>query len=134
MSRDGVQSEVEASGLDALQAAIYEKSRGELFGVTRQQFESILGEIAGKYLPAAPAQNQIRELYISLRVEELALARACAAGHEHAWEVFLTRYREKLYDIAGYITKESSAARELADSIYADSTAPQPATASAPRS
>jgi RNA polymerase sigma-70 factor (ECF subfamily) len=55
-----------------------------------------------------------------LRVEELALARACAAGHERAWEVFLTRYREKLYDIAGYITKESSAARELADSIYAE--------------
>src|SRR5262249_31091245 len=39
---------------------------------------------------------------------------------ERAWEVFLTRYREKLYDIAGYITKESSAARELADSIYAE--------------
>ena len=56
----------------------------------------------------------------SLRVEELALARACAAGHERAWEVFLTRYRAKLYDIAGYIAKESSAARELADSIYAD--------------
>jgi RNA polymerase sigma-70 factor (ECF subfamily) len=59
-------------------------------------------------------------LYTSLRVEELVLARACAAGHEHAWEVFLTRYREKLYEIAGYITKESSAARELADSIYAE--------------
>ncbi len=57
---------------------------------------------------------------LSLRVEELALARACAAGHERAWEVFLTRYREKLYNIAGYIAKESSAARELADSIYAD--------------
>ena len=50
----------------------------------------------------------------------MALARACAAGQEHAWEVFLTRYREKLYDIAGYITKESSAARKLADSIYAE--------------
>src|SRR5271169_3057975 len=57
---------------------------------------------------------------MSLRAEELVLARACAAGHEHAWEVFLTRYRERLYDIAGYITKESSAARELADSIYAE--------------
>jgi RNA polymerase sigma-70 factor, ECF subfamily len=120
MSRDGVQSEVEASGLDSLLAAIYEKSRGELFGLTRQQFESILSEIARKYVPADSPQNQIRELYTSLRVEELALARACAAGHEHAWEVFLTRYREKLYDIAGYITKESSAARELADSIYAE--------------
>jgi RNA polymerase sigma-70 factor (ECF subfamily) len=32
----------------------------------------------------------------------------------------MARYREKLYDIAGYIAKESSAARELADSLYAD--------------
>src|SRR5437870_8966864 len=32
----------------------------------------------------------------------------------------MVRYREKLYDIAAYIAKESSAARELADSIYAD--------------
>ena len=77
-------------------------------------------EIARKYLPADASRRDLSELYTSLRAEELALARACAAGHEHAWEVFLTRYREKLYDIAGYITKESSAARELADSIYAE--------------
>ena len=121
MSRDGVQSVEEAAvGLESLLAVIYEKSQGEKFGLTRQQFELVLGEIARKCLPVDAAQNEARELYASLRVEELALARACAAGHEHAWEVFLTRYREKLYDIAGYITKESSAARELADSIYAE--------------
>ena len=121
MSRDGVQSVGEDSGdLDSLVSAIYEKSRGAVFGLSRQQFVGILEEIARTYLPAGAAQKEIRELYASLRVEELALARACAAGHEQAWEVFLTRYREKLYDIAGYITKESSAARELADSIYAE--------------
>jgi RNA polymerase sigma-70 factor (ECF subfamily) len=32
----------------------------------------------------------------------------------------MLRYREKLYDIAGYIAKESSAARDLADSTYGD--------------
>jgi RNA polymerase sigma-70 factor (ECF subfamily) len=32
----------------------------------------------------------------------------------------MLRFREKLYDIAGYVTKESSSARELADGIYAD--------------
>ena len=121
MSRDGVQSGGEVrAGLESLMSEIYEKSGGEKFGLTRPQWETILGEIARKYLPADAAQKEVRELYASLRVEELALARACAAGHEQAWEVFLTRYREKLYDIAGYITKESSAARELADSIYAE--------------
>jgi RNA polymerase sigma-70 factor (ECF subfamily) len=101
-------------------AEIYEKSKGEGLGLTREQFDGALGEIARKYLPADAGQHDLRELYASLRVEELALARACAEGHERAWEVFLTRFREKLYDIAGYITKESSAARELADSIYAE--------------
>jgi RNA polymerase sigma-70 factor (ECF subfamily) len=121
MPKDGVQSVVELSlALDSLVTEIYQKSRCEEFGLTRQQLDSVLAEIAKKYLPADASQNDMRELYASLRTEELALARACAAGHEHAWEVFLTRYREKLYDVAGYITKESSAARELADSIYAE--------------
>jgi RNA polymerase sigma-70 factor, ECF subfamily len=99
---------------------LYEKSRGEEFGLGRQDFDRILDGIAAKYLPTSATQSDVRELYGGLRVEELALARACAAGHERAWEVFLARYREKLYDVAGYITKESSSARELADSIYAE--------------
>jgi len=109
-----------SAGLEALMAELYQKSKGEELGLTRPQFDSVLGEIARKYLPADAAHHDFRELYTSLRAEELVLARACAAGHEHAWEVFLTRYREKLYDVAGYITKESSTARELADSIYAE--------------
>jgi RNA polymerase sigma-70 factor (ECF subfamily) len=121
MRKDGVQSGVDLSArLDSVVTEIYEKSRGAEFGITREQFDGVLAEIARKYLPADAAHHDLRELYASLRAEELALARACAAGHEHAWEVFLTRYREKLYDIAGYITKESSTARELADSIYAE--------------
>ena len=121
MHEDGVQSIVDFSaGLDSAMDEIYQNSRGAEFGLTRAQFDSVLGEIARKYLPVDAAHHDLRELYASLRAEELALARACAAGHEHAWEVFLTRYREKLYDIAGYITKESSTARELADSIYAE--------------
>src|SRR5262249_50121503 len=55
-----------------------------------------------------------------LRLEELALARACAQGHQRAWDFFLTRYREGLYAAAYSIAREESAARELADSIYAD--------------
>jgi RNA polymerase sigma-70 factor (ECF subfamily) len=121
MPKDGVQSEERFSaGLDSVVSELFQKSRSEQFGLTREQFAGVLQEIARKYLPADAVRIEVRELYESLRVEELALARACAAGHERAWEVFLTRYREKLYDIAGYITKESSAAHELADSIYAE--------------
>lgn len=106
-------------GLESTVAELYQKSRGADFGLSREQFTAILVEISAKYLPGA-ALSEIRELYVSLRVEELAMARACAAGNERAWEAFLMRYREKLYEVAGYIAKESSAARELADALYAD--------------
>src|SRR5436853_5071587 len=119
MMSDGVQPIAEVNLVsESVENALYEKIRD--FGLTREQFAAILHEIAAKYLPAEGSSTEREELYASLRVEELALARACAAGNEHAWEVFMLRYREKLYDIASYIAKESSAARELADSLYAD--------------
>jgi RNA polymerase sigma-70 factor (ECF subfamily) len=104
--------------LESVITELYEKSGN--FGLSREHFVVILDQIATKYLSAGAAPQETAELYASLRVEDLALARACAAGLEAAWEVFMSRYREKLYDIAAYIAKESSAARELADSLYAD--------------
>jgi RNA polymerase sigma-70 factor, ECF subfamily len=119
MTNHGVQPIVESSaGLESMLAELYEMSGNS--GLSREQFAAVLNEVAAKYLPADASARQTAELYASLRVEELALARACAAGQERAWEVFMARYREKLYDIAAYIAKESSAARELADSLYAD--------------
>jgi len=109
-----------ALGLESAVLDLYSKSKGEQVGLTKDQFVVILKNISQKYLPATATQQDISDLYFSLRVEELALARACAAGSERAWEIFMLRYREKLYDIGSYIAKESSAARELADSLYAD--------------
>ena len=117
MTSHGVQPIVEASaglesmGLESMITELYEKSGNS--GLSREQFAVILNQVAAKYLPADASARETAELYASLRVEELALARACAAGQERAWEIFMARYREKLYDIAAYIAKESSAAREL---------------------
>jgi RNA polymerase sigma-70 factor (ECF subfamily) len=120
MTRPEIQSVATMfTGLHTLVSQLYQKSLAQELGLTHEQFASILQEIAAKYLPSSATRDDVRELCEGLRVEELALARACAAGQDRAWEVFLTRYRERLYDIAGYITKESSSARELADSIYA---------------
>ncbi len=119
MTDHGVQPKVEVSaGLESMLTELYEKSGKS--GLSREQFAAVLNEVAAKYLPADASERQTAEFLAGLRVEELALARACAAGQERAWEVFMARYREKLYDIAGYIAKEDSAARELADSLYAD--------------
>jgi RNA polymerase sigma-70 factor (ECF subfamily) len=88
--------------------------------LTRQDFASILQEVAAEYLPAGARPSEVLQLLTNLRVEELALARSCARGNEAAWEIFLNRYREKLYHAAYSIASEDSAARELADSLYAD--------------
>lgn len=118
---NGAESVAEISrGLASFVAELFVQSRAARYGVSREQFGAILEEIGSKYLPSGAGQEAWRLLYSSLRLEDLVLARACAAGNELAWESFLLRYREKLYDIAGYIAKESSAARELADGIYAD--------------
>jgi RNA polymerase sigma-70 factor (ECF subfamily) len=98
---------------------LFEKSGGERYGLTLQSFEVVLEQVAGKYVPEATPRQKL-EFWRDLKLEELALARACAAGHEAAWQAFLTRFREKLYDIARGITKEDSSARDLADSLYAD--------------
>jgi RNA polymerase sigma-70 factor (ECF subfamily) len=101
-------------------AKLYRQAGAERFGLARQDFAHILKEVAAKYLPAGARQSEVLELLTNLRVEELVLARCCALGNEAAWEIFLSRYREKLYNAAYAIASEDSAARDLADSLYAD--------------
>lgn len=105
--------------LDPVVAELYQKSNAEPFGITSVEFATILKEVSAKDLPGA-SQPELLDLYKTLRVDDLTLARACAAGNERAWEAFMLRFREKLYDIARQITREDSAGRELADSVYAD--------------
>jgi RNA polymerase sigma-70 factor (ECF subfamily) len=88
--------------------------------LTRESLAAILCEVGAKHIADAATENEVRTFFLSLRIDELALARACAAGHNSAWEIFLTRYREKLYQSALRIAREDSAARELADTLYAD--------------
>lgn len=121
MNRGGLQSGGKtSSALESALTELYEKSRGVELGLQSTEFVAILREIAGKHVAPNAPEGEVVTFCRSLRVDELALAHACALGRERAWQIFLVRYREKLYDIAIYITKESSAARELADSLYAD--------------
>ncbi len=108
------------SAVSELQAELYAKSGGEKIGISLEVWASILCEVGGKCLAEADSVSEVRTFLLTLRVDELALARACAAGDNSAWEVFLTRFREKLYLSALRIAREDSAARELADTLYAD--------------
>jgi RNA polymerase sigma-70 factor, ECF subfamily len=105
--------------LDSVIADLYRKSKAESFGISSVEFVAIVEEVSAKDIPQASASERL-ELCKTLRVDDLALARACAAGNERAWEAFMLRFREKLYDIARQITREDSAGRELADSVYAN--------------
>jgi RNA polymerase sigma-70 factor (ECF subfamily) len=107
------------AGLGPLAEELFERSGASKYGLPLTDFVGALEQIARKYLPAGDAR-QTEELLRSLRVEELALARACAAGSEKAWEEFLTRYRERLFDAGRAIAKDDATGRELADSLYAD--------------
>jgi RNA polymerase sigma-70 factor, ECF subfamily len=103
-----------------LAAELYARTDAALYGLSAGDFASILNSIAQKYLAPGFVHAEMREFCSALRLDELALARACAAGNEKAWEVFLTRYREKLYDMALRVVREDSASRDIADSIYAE--------------
>jgi RNA polymerase sigma-70 factor, ECF subfamily len=105
--------------VNELAAELHSKSGGHKLGLTLEAFTRILCEIGEKHGPSA-SDRELRALFLNLRIDELALARACAAGHNSAWEIFLTRFREKLYQSALRIAREDSAARELADTLYAD--------------
>jgi RNA polymerase sigma-70 factor (ECF subfamily) len=67
------------------------------------------------------ARGESMEAYLeSLRAEDLALAIACRAGIAEAWESFIEKYRPILYASARAICREEIAARELADSMWAE--------------
>jgi RNA polymerase sigma-70 factor, ECF subfamily len=106
------------SVVNDLVAELHARSGGEKIGLARETFAGILCEVGTRQ--ACSSEGELRTFFLSLRVDELALARACAAGSNPAWEIFLTRYREKLYLSALRIAREDSAARELADTLYAD--------------
>ena len=114
-----ISAQVQSAVADLL-AELHAKGGCEKIGLARESFAAVLCDVAAKYLPTGNTEAEARTFLLTLRVEELALARACAAGNNSAWELFLTRYREKLYQSALRIAREDSAARDLADSLYAE--------------
>lgn len=106
--------------VDELLDELCQQSRSADCGIQRENFAQILLAIGAKYLPTEAQASDAASFFRGLRLEELALARGCAEGNERAWEVFLTRYREKLFEMALGIAREAASARELADSLYAD--------------
>ena len=115
----GAQAGAVQAVVDGLVSELHSRAGCEKIGISCEAFATILVDIGVKYT-TAETESEIREFFLTLRIDELALARACADGNNTAWEIFLTRFREKLHLSALRIAREDSAARELADTLYAD--------------
>ena len=110
-------------GRASLVEQLYAQSQAARWGLTLERFSLSLERSATKRFAGESAARQKIEDYLAgLHVEDLALAAACAAGCESAWEHFFASYRQYLYSAAAAITRRSSSdpyAREFADSLYA---------------
>jgi RNA polymerase sigma-70 factor len=82
-------------------------------------FAGALERSARKAFASPPEPRDLERLLTSLHLEDLALACACANGHEGAWEHFVREHRPVLYRAADAIDP-TGGSRELADSLYGE--------------
>jgi RNA polymerase sigma-70 factor (ECF subfamily) len=93
---------------------LYREAHAERWDIALAQFALSLHASAAR---AAPAD--LPRYLDGLHLEDLALACACAAGHERAWDHFVQEHRPALYRAAETLDR-SGGAREIADSIYGE--------------
>jgi RNA polymerase sigma factor (sigma-70 family) len=108
----------------ALAASLHAQSGAARWGLDVAPFTERLRESAARHFAdSSPVSAELESYLNSLRLEDLALAAACAAGLSDAWDHFVANYRESLYAAARAIVaspRDTERARELADSLYAD--------------
>lgn len=105
---------------DSLAGRVFRKARAERWDVPLAAFADALARSATQAQAGKTAASFNLERYLeSLHLEDLALACACAAGHDAAWEHFILEYRPALYRAADAIDP-TGGAREVADSLYAE--------------
>jgi RNA polymerase sigma-70 factor len=94
--------------------------------ISRERFAQVLHRGVEKRFRGTRAGAPGVETYLkTLHLQDLALACACGAGNEAAWEFFVARYRPELRAAARSILRASgisgeARAEELADSLYAE--------------
>ena len=99
---------------------LYARSGASRWGVSLDAFGQRLDTIVARQCSGESGKaRDVDAVARSLHVEDLALACACAAGHEGAWEHFVRELRPGLYAAARSMAP-SGAAQELADSLYAE--------------
>jgi RNA polymerase sigma-70 factor (ECF subfamily) len=99
---------------------LYRQANGDRWRVPMERFARALETSAERAFSGSNVDARELERYLSsLHLEDLALACACAAGDDQAWEHFVLEQRPHLYRAADAL-EAGGGARDLADSLYAD--------------
>lgn len=104
---------------------LWRQSEAASFGMEIQEFAAILLDIGsarnyGQPAGGTPSVAQRAIFLRSLRISDLALARACARGNERAWEHFMATFQQPLTRAAIAIAGNQTLGNDLADALYAE--------------
>lgn len=103
-----------------LLARLYRKADAGRWSVRAEAFRQALESGVRRAFPSsAPSPRDLERHLDRLHLADLALACACSAGDERAWEHFIVTHRPVLYRAADALDR-TGRAREAADSLYAE--------------
>ena len=110
---------------EKLGGELWRVAGAELVEVSTAEFADALETIGARENfgvdPEKQADERQRETFWrGLHLEELAIARGCALGHESAWRRFLAQYREPLTRAAVEMTGSAALGEELASALYSE--------------
>ena len=105
---------------DTQSARLFRKAGAERWNVPPAAFAAALERSAAKaFAGREPRPADLDRYFKSLHLTDLALACACALGHDAAWDHFVLEFRPSLYRAADAIDP-GGGAREAADALYAE--------------
>jgi RNA polymerase sigma-70 factor (ECF subfamily) len=103
----------------ALAGRLYKRAGAGQWGLGQDLWAETLQASAGRaFADRTPTPRELDRYLSALHLEDLAVACACAAGLDSAWEHFMREQRPVLYRSAGAIDPANG--RDLADSLYAE--------------
>ena len=101
-------------------AHLHQKSQAAAWGLSVDLFRNALeASVAHAFSGRDAAASDVDRYLESLHISDLALACACAAGSDTAWDHFVLQFRPALYRAADAIDP-TGRTRETADALYAD--------------
>jgi RNA polymerase sigma-70 factor (ECF subfamily) len=102
-----------------LVARLHARADANRWDVSVSRFAAVLTASRDHGLDGDAPASDVERYLTSLHLEDLALACACADGHETAWEHFIRVHRPVLYRAADALSP-GGGTREIADALYGD--------------